>query len=123
MTDPKQAAPPMGGWRMALDKAPQFLSVLVLFAVPFITQLEGADPLFPKWAVTQLLVFLMAGAWLLRIALDGKVSWVYSKALLALFALMVWMVATVLLSPYASLGWLKLRDFFCYPLWYLLLTF
>ena len=108
---------------MALDKAPQFLSVLLVFAVAFITQLEGADPLFPKWAVTQFLVFLTAGALLLRIALDGKFSGVYSKAHLALFALLVWMVASILLSPYNSLGWLKLRDFICYPLWYLLLTF
>jgi len=108
---------------MALDKAPQFLSVLLVFSLPFITQLEGTDPIFPKWAVTQFLVYLMAGAWLLRIALDGKVSWVYSKALLALFALMVWLVASVLLSPYNTIGWLKLRDFLSYPLWYLLLTF
>ena len=123
MTDPKQVLPPLGGWRMALDKAPQFLSVMLVFLVPLLTQLEGADPIFLKWTVTQFLVFLMLGAWLLRIALDGRIAWVYSKALLALFALMVWLLATVLLSPYEPLAWLKLRDFLCYPLWYLLLTF
>jgi tetratricopeptide (TPR) repeat protein len=111
------------GWRLALDRAPQFLSVILIFSLPFVTQLQGADPLFPKWAVTQIVVSLMAGAWLLRAALDGEVGWVNSKALWALVVFSAWTGISLFFSPYRAAGLLTLPDYLCFPLWYILLTF
>ncbi len=114
---------PQTGWRLALDRSSQFLSVVLLFTVPLITQLDGADPLFPKWAVSQVLVFLILGAWALRIAFTGELSWVYSKALVVLGFLIAWMILTDVLSPYSQIGFQNLSDFLVFPLWYILLTF
>jgi tetratricopeptide (TPR) repeat protein/O-antigen ligase len=102
---------------------PQFLAVILLFILPFLTQWKGTDKLFPKWAITQLLVFLMLGTWSLRVALTGKLVWVYSRAHLVLLMLMSWIVLTCALSPYSPACLLCLRDNAVYPIWYLLLTF
>jgi O-antigen ligase len=111
------------GWRLALDKSPQVLSVLLLFFLPLVTQPEGVDSIFPKWALAQTLIFLMLIAWLLRITLDGKWEWVYSRALLAMVLFLVWVTVTLTVSPYGHAGFQAFRDSVCFPLWYILLTF
>lgn len=111
------------GWGIALEKAPQFLSVLLLFTLPFLTQLDGMDPLFPKFAVTQIIVYFMLGGWALRTYLTGKLVWVSSRALWALLAFMVWTTVTLLYSPYTKACLLQMEDYVVYPLWYVLLTF
>jgi O-antigen ligase len=122
--DPRvlEAGPPRG-WRLALDRAPQFLSVLLLFAIPFLTQPEGTDLLFPKKVVTQVLVYLMACAWLLRAVLTGKAVIILSKALAFLSFFLLWSGLTLFFSPYPQAGSAGLLDFACFPLWYVLLTF
>jgi tetratricopeptide (TPR) repeat protein len=122
---PEQTKPitPPTGWDMALEKAPQFLSVLLLFTIPFLTQLEGMDPLFPKFAVTQIIVYFMLGAWALRTYLTGKLVWVSSQALWVLLAFMVWTTVTLIYSPYPKACLWQLEDYVVYPLWYVLLTF
>ena len=94
----------MGGWVLALERAPQFLAAILLFILPFLTQWHGADKLLPKWAITQLLVLLMLSVWVLRVALTGKLTWVYSRAHLILLVLMIWIVLTCFLSPYPQVG-------------------
>lgn len=114
---------PLSGWRLALDRAPQSLSVVLLFAIPFLTQTAGTDILFPKWALTQALVGLMASIWLLETFLKGRMIFVRSKALVALLAFLLWSGATILLSPYSQAALSNWIDFLCIPLWYILLTF
>ena len=114
---------PRAGWGLALEKAPQFLSVLLLFTLPFLTQLEGQDPLFPKFAVTQIVVYFMMGAWALRVFLTGKLIWVSTRAFWVLGVLILWILITLWCSPYSTVGFLQLKDDVIYPLWYVLLTF
>lgn len=127
MADPRKIqtlpAPRPTGWGLALDRAPQFLSVLLIFFLPFSTQLQGAHPLFPKWALTQMLVSLMLGAWALKIFRTGRLVWVYSRALAALLLFLLWCMATLAFSPYPGAGWIAFRDCLSFPLWYILLTF
>ncbi len=113
----------MHGWILALERAPQFLAVLLIFILPFLTQWQGTDKLFPKWAITQLLILLMLSTWVIKVAITGKLTWVYSRAHLILLILMIWIVLTCFLSPYPQAGLLAMRDDVVYPLWYLLLTF
>ncbi len=113
----------MQGWILALERAPQFLSVLLIFILPFLTQWQGTDKLLPKWTITQLLVLLVLSTWVLRVALTGKLTWVYSRAHLVLLILMIWIVLTCFLSPYPQIGFLAIREDAVYPIWYLLLTF
>ena len=114
--------PPLNGWPLALDRAPLFLSVLLLFSIPFITQIEGADPLYPKLALTQILISLMLCVWALKILLTGQLIWVQTKAHLFLGALMGWVLITIIFSQYSGVGWIALNHWVCFPLWYLLLT-
>ncbi len=123
MVEIKKAPRGTAGWAVALERAPQFLAVLLLFILPFLTQWQGTDKLFPKWAVTQFLVLLTLVTWVLRTALTGKFTWTYSRAHLVLLILMIWTTLTCLLSPYPQDGLLCLKDGVVYPLWYLLLTF
>jgi O-antigen ligase/tetratricopeptide (TPR) repeat protein len=123
MDEIKKSPDRMTGWVLALGRTPQFLAVLLLFILPFLTQWEGADKLLPKWAMTQLLVFLMLGTWFLKVVLTGKLTWVHSRAHLVLFILMGWIVLTCVFSPYPQACLLSLRHDAVYPIWYLLLTF
>lgn len=118
----KPSAAPMG-WGMALEKAPQFLSVLLIFTLPFLTQLEGQDPLFPKFAVTQIIVYFILGAWAFRVFWTGKLTWVSSRALWVLLALLIWTIVGLAYSPYSRAGFLQMKDHVIYPLWYVLMTF
>ncbi len=108
---------------MALEKAPQFLSVLLVFTLPFLTQLKGLNPLFPKFAVTQIIVYLILGSWALKAYFTGRLTWVSSKALWILLAFSAWTMATIFISPFSKACLWHLRDDVVYPLWYLLLTF
>ncbi len=110
------------GWKLALDRAPLFLSVILLFCLPFLTQLDGFNPLYPKQALTQIIVFLILCAWVLRGLLTGKTVWLKTTALWPLAALMGWILMTLPFSSCSAMGWLSLEDWICFPLWYLLLT-
>jgi O-antigen ligase len=123
MNEIKKGSHGMKGWVLALERAPQFLSVLLIFILPFLTQWQGTDKLFPKWAITQLLVLLMLNTWIIRVALTRELTWVYSRAHLILLILMIWIGLTCFLSPYPQVGLLVMRDNGVYPLWYLLLSF
>lgn len=131
MTNPREIIPPTSfkgkasptGWGLALEKTPQFLSVLLLFTLPFLTQSEGQDPLFLKYAVAEIIIFLMLGAWALRIFLTGKLVWVSSRVIWIVGALLVWGLITLLCSSYSKAGFLQMEDDLIYPIWYLLLTF
>src|SRR5258708_19850870 len=114
--------PPLNGWSLALDRAPLFLSVLLLFLTPFIIQVKGADPLYPKLALTQILVSLMFCSWVLKVLLTGRVVWVQTKAHLFLWTLLGWVLITLVFSPYSWIGWSAITKWICFPLWYLLLT-
>jgi tetratricopeptide (TPR) repeat protein len=96
--------------------------VILLFALPFVTQPLGQDPLLPKLSMTQALVFLMAGFWALKVHSTGRLDWVHSKALLALAFLSLWLLGSLAFSPYAAASSLALRDLWPFLLWYLLLT-
>ena len=111
------------GWGLALEKAPQFLSVVLLFSIPFMTQLEGQDPLFPKFAVTQILVYLMLAAWALQVAFTGRLVWVSSRAFWVLWLFLAWAALAAFFSPYPRVCLMEMRDYAVYPLWYFLLTF
>jgi len=121
-TIPKPALTPMG-WKMALEKAPQFLSVLLIFTLPFLTQMEGQNPLFPKFAVTQIIVYFILGAWTLRVFLTGRLVWISSRALWVISAFLLWAIVSQAYSPYSKDGFLQMKDDVIYPLWYVLLTF
>jgi hypothetical protein len=123
MNEIKKGSNGMAGWVLALERAPQFLAVMLFFILPFLTQWQGTDKLLPKWAITQLLILLMLSTWVLRVALTGKLIWVYSRAHLILLFLVIWIVLTCFLSPYPQTAFLALGDSVVYPLWYLLLTF
>jgi O-antigen ligase/tetratricopeptide (TPR) repeat protein len=123
MNEIKKGLNGKAGWVLALERAPQFLAVMLLFILPFLTQWQGADKLFPKWAIIQLLVLLMLSTWVLRLALTGKLIWAYSRAHLILLILIIWIALTCFLSPYPQTALLALGDGVVYPLWYLLLTF
>ena len=110
------------GWRLALNQAPLALSVTLLFCLPFLTQLEGADPIYPKQAITQILVFLMLCAWALNLMVRGKVVWIKTTALWPLAALIGWIIITLPFSSLSEAGWISLKAWICFPLWYLLLT-
>ena len=123
MPIPMKSTMPRTGWGMALEKAPQFLSVLLIFTLPFLTQLEGFDPLFPKFAVAQIIIYFILGAWVLRTFLTGKLVWVSSRSLLALLVLLIWTTIAWVYSPYSKAGFFQMKDDVIYPLWYVLLTF
>jgi len=63
------AGPPAGttlrlsGWRLALDRSPVFLGVMLLFLVPFLTRDNGTDPLLPKLFLFKFTVFALAWVW------------------------------------------------------------
>ncbi len=122
---PTPSKPPLApmGWAMALEKAPQFLAVLLIFTLPFITQLEGQNPLFPKFAVTEIIVYFILGSWALRGFLTGKLIWVSSRALWVLLAFLLWDTVSLFYSPYSKAGFLQMKDDVVYPLWYVLLSF
>ncbi len=113
----------LNGWRLALDRAPMFLSVLLLFLLPFVTKTEGMDPLYPKQMLSQILVFFILCAWLLKIMLTGRLVWVRTTAFWPLVVFLGWIVLTLFFSPFSSVGWSVFSEWICYPLWYLLLTF
>jgi tetratricopeptide (TPR) repeat protein len=121
--DPNQPSRPSSGWGLALERAPQFLSVTLLFSVPLLIQPRGMDPLFPKGAVAQLLVSLMLVAWVLRITVTGKAVWTDSKAHRFFFLLALWLPASLAFSPHPAACLPRFLDFAVFPLWYLLLTF
>ena len=108
---------------VGIDRAPQFLSVLLLFILPFLIQPEGQDPLLPQWAITQLLVLMILIAWMLKVIVSGKLFWVNSKALIAIVLLFLWLGITVAFSSYSKIGIEHLKDSVCYILWFLVLTF
>ena len=87
------------------------------------TQLQGLDPLFPKFAVTQILVYLMLAAWSFRVVLTGRLVWVSSRAFWALWLFLAWALLAAFLSPYRPVCLMAMRDGAVYPLWYFLLTF
>jgi len=111
------------GFQLALDRAPQFLSVILLFSLPILTQPKGTDPMLAKGILVQAIVFLMAGLWALRSFSFGRASIVVSRATVVLAFLALWCVASAALSPYPSASLLGLRDLAPFFLWYLLLTF
>jgi tetratricopeptide (TPR) repeat protein len=121
--DPNKPSLPSSGWGLALERAPQFLSVTLLFSVPLLVQAGGMDPLFPKGAVAQLLISLMLVAWVLRMAVTGRAVWTDSKAHRVFLLLALWLPASLAFSPHPAACLPRLLDFAVFPLWYLLLTF
>lgn len=114
---------PSRGWSLALERSPLFLSVILLFSVPFLTQPNGADPLYPKQAMTQMMVWLILSAWVVKTAVTGRLDWVWTPSFLPLLAFLGWIFLTTAISPFRVLSWSQLSCWIVYPLWYLLLTF
>jgi O-antigen ligase len=114
--------PRVNGWKLALDRAPLFLSVLLLFVLPFITQLNSVDSIGIKAVLARIIVFLILGAWVLRIHLSGQVLGVATTAFWPLLLLSLWSTGTLFFSPFQALGWPALWAALYLPLWYLLLT-
>ena len=114
--------PPKLGWHLALERAPLFLSILLLFFIPTLTQNENQDPLYAKQALTQILVYLMLCAWVLRGIVLGRVAWVQTNAFWFLLALLGWILLTIAFSPTPTYGWRAFTDWAVFPLWYFLLT-
>ena len=112
----------VSGWRLALERAPLFLSVVLLFILPFITQLQGTDSIYVKTVLAQVIVFLMLGAWALKVNVTGALTTVYTWALWPLAALAFWLVINLSFSSYANAGWEAFISLLYLPLWYLLLT-
>ncbi len=122
MEQNQQPVTRVNGWALALDRAPIFLSVLFIAILPFLTQIEGADPIHPKLALTQVMVALILTAWVLKVSLTGRTVLVWSNALLPLLAVAAWLALSVYLSPYSKLGWISLMDGACFTVWYLVAT-
>ncbi len=110
------------GWELALDRAPLFLSVLVMFLVPFITQDKGMDLLLPKVSLCRIVVFLALALWFWRVFQTQKIQWAYSAALWPLLGLVLWTAMTVLLSPCSQIGWEAWGNWICFLLLFLLFT-
>jgi O-antigen ligase len=99
-----------------------FLSVLLLFLLPFVTNGEGMDPLFPQRMLVQLLVSGILVAWSLGVLVKGRLVWIQTPALMPLAGLLAWILLGWVLSPYPVLAGRALSLWVCFPLWYLLLT-
>ncbi len=99
-----------------------FLSVILLFITPFLTQLEGVDPIHPKQALAEMLVFFILSAWVLKILVTGRMDWIQTTAFWPLAALLAWALFTLPFSHFAGAGWIFLKGWICFPLWYFLLT-
>ena len=112
----------VNGWLLALDRAPLFLSVLLLFILPFITQLNATNSIAVKESLSQIIVFLILGAWALRLNVTGNFTFIYTWAFWPLLALSAWTFGTIIVSPYSNAGWESLLTILYLPLWYLLLT-
>ena len=112
----------VNGWKLALDRAPLFMSVLLLFILPFITQPDSADPIEVKALLAQIVVFLMLGAWALKVYLSGQWTAVYTTSFIPLLLLVIWIAGTLFFSPFASVGRHSFFSDLYLPLWYLLLT-
>ncbi len=111
------------GWHLALDRAPLFLSVMLMFLVPFTTQPEGMDPLLPKQALCQMLAFLGLALWCWRAYQTQRIKWVYSASLWPLLALVLWCALTAIFSPCSQIAWGAWESWVCFPLLYFLFTF
>src|SRR5581483_4451641 len=111
------------GWSLALERAPHFLAVVLIFVLPLLPSKPGMDALTPNWVLVQVLIWLMVGAWSFRVFLTGKLVWVVSRSHWVLLFLILWLLLTVVLSPCRSFCWMILGDNAIYPIWYLLLTF
>lgn len=112
----------INGWALAVDKAPLFFSILLVFFVPFITQVDGMDSIYPKLALTQILVLMILAAWMLKVTWTSRMVWIQTNAFWPLVGLLAWLALTVIFSPYQSVGWQALAHWICFPLWYVLLT-
>ena len=110
------------GWSLALERAPLSLSILSIFCIPFLNQPLSADPFYVKWALTQVLVYLIFCVWTFRAFLKGRLAWVQTTATRPLAVLLGWLALTLLVSPYGAYGWSAFREWLVFPLWYLLLT-
>ena len=100
---------PQTGWQLALDRAPMFLSVILLFITPFLTQLEGVDPIHPKQALAEMLVFFILSAWVLKILVTGRMDWIQTTAFWPLAALLAWALFTLPFSHFAGAEWIFLK--------------
>jgi len=112
----------INGWKLALDRAPLFLSVLLLFILPFITDPQSVDSIQTKEVLARVLVFLMLGAWAFRNNWSGQFLTISTSALEPLLLLGLWAAAGLFFSPFGPVGWGAFWDRLYLPLWYLLLT-
>ncbi len=105
----------INGWALAVDKAPLFFSILLVFFVPFITQVDGMDSIYPKLALTQILVLMILAAWMLKVTWTSRMVWIQTNAFWPLVGLLAWLALTVIFSPYQSVGWQALAHWILFP--------
>ncbi len=110
------------GWNLALDRAPLFLSVMLMFLVPIVTQPEAMDPLYTKMALCQLLTFIMASFWMAKCLQSGRVTFAFTRALWPLAAIVLWTALSAELSPCSEIAWHSWGQWICFPLMYFLFT-
>jgi O-antigen ligase len=110
------------GWQLALDRAPMFISVMLMFLVPLVTQPEAMDPICIKLVYCQILTFIMASVWMVRSLQSGRVTYVYTCALWPLAAIVLWTALSAMLSPCPEIAWHAWEQWVCFPLMYFVLT-
>jgi tetratricopeptide (TPR) repeat protein len=110
------------GWALAVDRAPQFLSILALFFLPLLAQVRAADTVLVKRVLMEILLPWILAFWLLRTVLAGRWTLLSAPAHAVGALLLLWCAVTAHLSPYSAASWHALRDWLWVPLWFLLLT-
>ncbi len=101
-----------------MERAPLLLSLSLLFILPFLTQLEGADSIHPKKAAAQVFGFSLGSAWLARVVVSGNLTWVQTPTFWPLLGLLAWMGWGAFLSPFPQVAWRAFGEFAYIPLWY-----
>jgi|GEM_PF-1723081 len=121
-TTPSGRGERLGGWALALDRAPVFLSVLLVFVTPFFARMDGVDPHLPKLLLFRLVVSGLLAAFLLQCLRQRRWILVRSPIWLPWALLLVFLGVSAILSPYRDLAVRALPDALLPFLWFALLT-
>lgn len=111
-----------GGWALAVDRAPQFLMLILLFGVPLFAQARSGDPTLVKKLLPQILLPYILFFWLLRILTTGRWVFIRTPALWPGLLLVGWGAWTAQVSPTPAAAWAAFADWFWVPLAFFLIV-
>jgi O-antigen ligase/Tfp pilus assembly protein PilF len=109
----------ISGWKLAIERAPLFLSVILLFALPIMTQLKDANPIYIKNILTNILIPLIIEFWIINIAISKKLIFIRTPTLIWIGLWLGWSILSNTVSPYPQVAWHNFIEFLNQPLWYL----